>query len=768
MFSQSIFEPSSGGNAFDSLSSSMDNSSLSGGLSSAFDRAQASVGLGGFFGGNNTEGSKTLSLFDQTNPMGGISQLDNSNVGNSATHNVFNIRALNQGNLSITDKMRGIQGNRLDIDEGVSIAEMYADTRLDTRVGGGQYNVTISNIYQDEKLYKAYHGLFTDGKITERENYQIDAESMSENNSDFAQNKNSGGLEGQFLKTGQGVKTSIQQNSNIQIGQVNNQTGQPLPFGQQALPGQQPLPGQQLLPGQQPPPPPLTPLQKTLQPKEPVPEPEKPKKPAMSKEDQMKELLHGSLVPGGNDEYAEKLKLLKGEQSAEGEQNNNGGRQNPFEKAANTFKEKLQAGASKEDGINVLSKEEFNKSEALQVQTKGGIPQELITQSSISTEAVLGSMPVIVGQNQVIDGKALPPDQQKKDPRDLKAGLPSASAGVKAVGSTIGPNGTPNVMEQQRREKQAEEDKKNRNIYDRADEVRAETDFKKAVKWALNPVNRNTRNPYITKENYDQVMEEVKKAMALDFSISEEDKKKTFESMRPADEKVDEEIKSKNGEKVDLLEEEKKINKEKEEEKKQEDQEREQAEKEVDRIVQIREAQAKKRAIEERERNEKNKKKKKQEEELKKKPLDFSKTQTEMLEQMIRDGGGVVSFSELKKPGEVEETEEKSLRKDFYEQISKDTLYEVIANETEKINIKKAVEELASTGSIDKREIEKIADDQQKHIDFADLETLTLPVLSSLKRKLNTELETTKDEEQKEIIHKKIVKIQKVIASKIS
>ena len=116
----------------------------------------------------------------------------------------------------------------------------------------------------------------------------------------------------------------------------------------------------------------------------------------------------------------------------------------------------------------------------------------------------------------------------------------------------------------------------------------------------------------------------------------------------------------------------------------------------------------------------------------------------------------------------MEETEEKSLRKDFYEQISKDTLYEVIANETEKINIKKAVEELASTGSIDKREIEKIADDQQKHIDFSDLETLTLPVLASLKRKLNTELETTKDEEQKEIIHKKIVKIQKVIASKIS
>ena len=87
MFPQSIFEPSSGGNAFDSLSS-MDNNSLSGGLSSAFDRAQASVGLGGFFGGNNTEGSKSLSLFDQANPMGGISQLDSSNVGNSATHNV--------------------------------------------------------------------------------------------------------------------------------------------------------------------------------------------------------------------------------------------------------------------------------------------------------------------------------------------------------------------------------------------------------------------------------------------------------------------------------------------------------------------------------------------------------------------------------------------------------------------------------------------------------------------------------------------------------
>jgi len=77
----------------------------------------------------------------------------------------------------------------------------------------------------------------------------------------------------------------------------------------------------------------------------------------------------------------------------------------------------------------------------------------------------------------------------------------------------------------------------------------------------------------------------------------------------------------------------------------------------------------------------------------------------------------------------------------------------IVDKKANKTQIKKAVEELASTGSIDKREIEKIADDQQKHIDFSDLETLTLPVLSSLKRKLNTELETTKDEEQKELFN---------------
>ena len=751
-------------------------------IPSAFDQAQKSAGLGGFFGGNDNSGNQQLSLFDRVNPVGGITELNNSNAGDSATTNIFNIRAQNQGNLSITDKMRGIQGNRLDMDENVSIAEMYADSRLDTRVGGGQYNVTISNIYQDEKLYKAYHGLFTDGKITERENYQIDMESMKQNNSDFAQGKSTGGLEGQFLKQSSS-NNSDSSNSNpngtniqstgVGLGLLGGTTSGATIANNAGIPQQ--FQGGQPLPGQQPPPPPLTPLQKTLQPKEPVKQ-EAPKenKPVMTKEEQIRAMLNapslvemslnGELNNGTGNSNNDKLNFLKG--------NGQQIKQNPFEKAADTFKEKLEAaGQSKESAESILASEEFNKSDALKIGANSNIqPQELNGAQVINKEEMINSLPNMTGSGAV----AAQMSEQKKLPSakdglpNAKAGLPSASGGVKEIGSTVGPNGTPNVMEQKRKEQQAEADKKNASMYERADEIRAETDLKKAVKWALNPVNKDVRNPYITKENYEQVMEEVKKARALDFSIAEEDKNKTFESMRPQDEKVDEFIKEKNMGKKDILEEEKekaKTKQEEENERQIEQAELEAKEKEFDRVAQIREAQAKRKFAEEQEENSKRKKRQKQEEELRKKPLDFSKNQTEMLEEMIREGGGVVSFSELSSPGEMAQ---ESIKTNLNEHLASNSDYEALLESSGKANVRKEIERFANSQNVNKNDIIRMAEEYQKHVDLSDLEKLSLPTLSSLKRKLTEELESTKDDEQKDVLQAKIHAIQKAIANKIS
>lgn len=89
-----------------------------------------------------------------------------------------NIRGGNHGNISLIDRMRGIQANRLDMDnEGVSIAEQYSDSALDKRAMGGMYNVTIGDIYSDKVKYMAHHGLMTDGAIDMNNNhYQVDTE----------------------------------------------------------------------------------------------------------------------------------------------------------------------------------------------------------------------------------------------------------------------------------------------------------------------------------------------------------------------------------------------------------------------------------------------------------------------------------------------------------------------------------------------------------------------------------------------------------------
>lgn len=121
-----------------------------------------------------------LSMYQQRESndlMSQYSKESSSFAQSTPLFSAVNIRAQNTHSLSIINKMRGIQANRLDNDLGdISLAEMYADSKLDTRVGGGQYNVTISDIYKDQDLYQAHHGLFTDGKVNEKESHMVDYE----------------------------------------------------------------------------------------------------------------------------------------------------------------------------------------------------------------------------------------------------------------------------------------------------------------------------------------------------------------------------------------------------------------------------------------------------------------------------------------------------------------------------------------------------------------------------------------------------------------
>ena len=86
---------------------------------------------------------------------------------------ILNVRGKNYQELSIIDKMRGIQANRLNLDtDNLSISEIYADEKLDNRTMNGLYNVTLADTYKDKRLFNAYHGLYTDGFLIEIEDTQ--------------------------------------------------------------------------------------------------------------------------------------------------------------------------------------------------------------------------------------------------------------------------------------------------------------------------------------------------------------------------------------------------------------------------------------------------------------------------------------------------------------------------------------------------------------------------------------------------------------------
>lgn len=153
--------------------------------------------MDGFKGSDNNESIYMNNNSDTNNDL--VSSYMSNDNGIDIRKSAFNVRASNYGNLSIVDKMRGVQSNRLNMDADITLTEMYADKALDTRFGGGQYNVTITDIYQDSDLFNEYHGLNTDGKIKIRENYGIDI--------DQEKKLISGGFEGMASKNNSNLDT---------------------------------------------------------------------------------------------------------------------------------------------------------------------------------------------------------------------------------------------------------------------------------------------------------------------------------------------------------------------------------------------------------------------------------------------------------------------------------------------------------------------------------------------------------------------------------
>lgn len=123
------------------------------------------------------ESNDLMSMYSKKEGSGDL--LDIYRQKDSAEYRGLNIRASNYGNMSIVDKMRGIESNRLNIDGEITLAEMYSDKSLDRRFGSGIHNVTIADIYLDNNLYREHHKLNTDGKIDVKENYVMDIEDMN-------------------------------------------------------------------------------------------------------------------------------------------------------------------------------------------------------------------------------------------------------------------------------------------------------------------------------------------------------------------------------------------------------------------------------------------------------------------------------------------------------------------------------------------------------------------------------------------------------------
>lgn len=110
------------------------------------------------------------SIFDTRNVT------DESNNMLKSIYAEFNIRESKTGQVNVLDKMRGLQGARLDNSGEVSLAEQLIDSRLDKRTFNGVYNVTISDVYKNKNLMNQHFNLYSDGMVEDVEHSELEGD----------------------------------------------------------------------------------------------------------------------------------------------------------------------------------------------------------------------------------------------------------------------------------------------------------------------------------------------------------------------------------------------------------------------------------------------------------------------------------------------------------------------------------------------------------------------------------------------------------------
>ena len=117
-------------------------------------------------GGSIFDRAASDSVFSTNEHVNGFSSIFADNT--SYTNPYLN----NAGNNSFRDRLNGSEIRLFDngMSGQISLADQYANKALDKRVMGGQYNITLTDVYKNKSLASAHFGTNTDGFVFTKNN----------------------------------------------------------------------------------------------------------------------------------------------------------------------------------------------------------------------------------------------------------------------------------------------------------------------------------------------------------------------------------------------------------------------------------------------------------------------------------------------------------------------------------------------------------------------------------------------------------------------
>ena len=117
-------------------------------------------------GGSIFDRDNSDSVFSTNEHINGFQSIfaDNSSYTNPYLKNA--------GSNNFRDRLNGSEIRLFDVGASgeISLADQYAHKALDKRVMGGQYNITLTDVYKDKSLGAAHFGTNTDGFIATKNN----------------------------------------------------------------------------------------------------------------------------------------------------------------------------------------------------------------------------------------------------------------------------------------------------------------------------------------------------------------------------------------------------------------------------------------------------------------------------------------------------------------------------------------------------------------------------------------------------------------------